>query len=217
MKPVMSEQRTLYSQDRNIRIPDGELEYVPDYFSVAESDFFLRDLLQHINWTTRTLKLYGREQIMPRLLAWYADPGIEYAYSGGMSPHNHWTETLRLIKQKLEQDTQKPFNGVLVNLYRDGRDSMSWHSDAEASLGKQPFIAALSFGETRIFELKHKHKRHQQKIRLPLTHGSLLIMKGDLQQHWLHQVPKDKAITQARINLTFRLIHSSPKELFFSQ
>lgn len=209
MKPDGSIQHTFLSENTRMTLPDGELEYTPGYFAAHESDLLLRNLLQHTPWTTRSLKIYGREQLMPRLLAWCADPGIEYAYSGGVSPHNQWTPTLLVIKQKLERDTHKVFNGVLLNYYRDGNDSMGWHSDAEPSLGKQPFIAALSFGADRVFELKHKYKKDRPKLRLLLEHGSLLIMKGDLQHYWKHQLPKDKTLQHARINLTFRYIYPS--------
>ena len=144
---------------------------------------------------------------MPRLVAWYADVGITYEYSGHTAPQNNWTEALLIIKQHAEYTCQCTFNGALLNLYRNGQDSMSWHSDDEFSLGKKPTIASYSFGATRVFKLKHQHKTLPVSS-IELTSGSLLIMRGTTQTHWKHAVPKTKKQVGPRINVTFRNIIS---------
>lgn len=185
------------------------LLYIPEFFTAKESDQYLQHLLHNTRWTGRRLNLFGRTVSMPRLIAWHADPGVEYHYSGGTSPHHPWTPVLTEIKSRIETALAWKFNGVLLNLYRNGTDSMGWHSDDEPELGKEPCIASASFGETRRFELRHRQQNPRGKIHLPLQHGSLLTMSGDLQQQWQHHIPKEKQITGPRINLTFRLIKST--------
>jgi len=189
-----------------ISIPDGELHYYPHAFTVGESAAFLDSLRDNINWTYRELMLYGRRIMMPRLIAWYADPGVTYEYSGQSSPHNDWTPELLAIKTRVETLSRHLFNGALLNYYRDGNDSMSWHSDDEKSLGRNPVIASVSFGATRVFKLRHRHDRSIKSMSLPLTTGSLLIMRGETQHHWQHQLPKTRKETGERINITFRRI-----------
>ncbi|KZZ73028.1 hypothetical protein A3766_20725, partial [Oleiphilus sp. HI0132] len=137
--------------------------------------------------------------------AWYGDPNISYSYSGIAAKPKNWTPLLQNIKILVEQRTGEIFNGVLVNRYRNGQDSVSWHSDDESSLGPDPIIASLSFGQSRYFQLKHKRKEGE-KYQLELEHGSLLLMKSGVQKNWLHQAPKTRREVAERINLTFRRI-----------
>lgn len=192
----------------HISIPDGELLYYPHAFTADESTALLSTLRDTINWTRRELRLYGRRVMMPRLIAWYADPGVTYEYSGQSSPHNGWTRELLMIKTRVETLSRHTFNGALLNCYRDGNDSMSWHSDNEKSLGINPVIASVSFGATRDFKLRHRHDRSLNPLNLPLTAGSLLIMRGRTQHCWQHQLPKTRKSVAERINITFRRIQS---------
>jgi alkylated DNA repair dioxygenase AlkB len=148
--------------------------------------------------------MYGKELLFPRLTAWYGDNDKSYTFSGITLRPNDWTEELFEIKNAIEKETIDKFNSVLLNLYRSGNDSISWHTDAEKELGINPVIASVSFGDVRKFQLKHKETK--EKIEILLTHGSLLIMQGELQHFWKHQIPKTKKTVKERINLTFRII-----------
>jgi alkylated DNA repair dioxygenase AlkB len=196
------------SAAQRIVIPGGELHYYPGAFTADESTALLAKLRDTVNWTRREIRLYGRRIMMPRLIAWYADPGVEYEYSGQSSPHNDWTSELLAIKARVETISRHAFNGALLNFYRDGNDSMSWHSDDERSLGVNPVIASISFGATRIFQLRHRRERSIKPLTLALTSGSLLIMSGETQHHWQHRLPKTKKATGERINITLRRIQS---------
>jgi len=138
------------------------------------------------------------------LTAWYGDNDKPYSFSGITLNAKSWTTELLEIKNKIETRFNVKFNSVLLNLYRNGQDSISWHSDAEKELGINPVIASLNFGATRKFQLRHIQTK--QKIEIELTHGSLLIMQGELQHFWQHQVPKTNLPVGERINLTYRLI-----------
>lgn len=152
------------------------------------------------------MKLFGKEIDLPRLTAWYGDDGKSYTFSGiPMSP-NAWTPVLLFIKERIEKVAEVEFNSVLLNLYRNEKDSISWHSDDEPELGKNPIIASVSFGEVRRFHLRHKLNKSLDKIGINLTLGSLLIMKGSTQQFWQHQILKTSKSLNKRINLTFRII-----------
>lgn len=194
------------SGEQHLAIPDGELHYYPDAFSHGESETFLKQLRDSIHWTRREIRLYGRSIMMPRLIAWYADPGVKYEYSGQASPQKTWTPELLAIRARVETISRHSFNGALLNYYRDGNDSMSWHSDDEKSLGPNPVIASVSFGAVRTFKLHHRHNRSIKSLSLPLAPGSLLIMLGETQHHWQHQIPKTRKETGERINITFRRI-----------
>ena len=188
-------------------MPDGEVAIYRNFFNKVESDQIFQELLSKIKWRQDKMKLYGKEYELPRLTAWYGDDGKSYTFSGiPMSP-DAWTPTLLSIKSRIEEVTQAKFNSVLLNLYRSGKDGVSWHSDDEPELGKNPMIASVSFGETRRFQLRHKLDKSLDKVEITLTHGSLLIMKGSTQHLWQHQIPKTAKSLQERINLTFRIIN----------
>lgn len=202
---LFSDHRTGSHQSQQLSIPDGDVVLFPQLFSRAEADYFLRDLTEHMAWKQERIRLYGKEHDIPRLTAWYGDPGKTYVYSGIRVDATPWTETLLTIKGKIEAASGEIFNSVLLNFYRNGSDSVSWHSDDEPELGNTPIIGSVSFGEERPFQLKHKHNKLLKRTIL-LPHGSLLIMRGKTQSHWLHQIPKSSKELQPRINLTFRTV-----------
>ncbi|NMG60582.1 alpha-ketoglutarate-dependent dioxygenase AlkB [Geitlerinema sp. P-1104] len=191
---------------KHLSIPDGEVELYSSCFSGDENDKIFQTLFSQVSWKQEKIKCYGKELDLPRLTAWYGDTGKRYVYSRIAMEPEPWIPVLLYIKSRVEDVAQFSFNSVLLNLYRDGRDSIAWHSDDEPELGKQPVIASLSFGGERKFQLRHKVKKEQEKVELNLTHGSLLIMKGKTQEYWQHQIPKTSKPVMPRINLTFRFI-----------
>ena len=162
-------------------------------------------LLAEIDWRQDEARIMGRTVALPRLTAWYGDAG--YRYSGIDNPPRPWLPLLLELKGVAETLAGARFNSVLLNLYRDGRDGMGWHSDDERSLGPEPVIASLSFGATRRFRLKHK-TRTDHVLALDLPSGSCLVMAGSLQHHWRHALPKTARPVGPRVNLTFRLIRT---------
>ena len=150
--------------------------------------------------------MFGRTVRVPRLVCWYGNRNAIYRYSGVEHIPHPWTKSLSELKTRIETFTQRTFNSVLGNLYRNGYDSMGWHSDDEKELGPNPFIASISLGSTRLFKVRHKSSKEQIKLLLP--HGSLLTMSGPFQHHWQHSIPKTSAPIAPRINLTFRDIKS---------
>ena len=150
--------------------------------------------------------IFGKRIATKRKVAWYGDSEYLYTYSNTTKRALAWTKELSELKQIVEEHAGIKFNSCLLNLYHNGNEGIGWHSDDEKSLGKNNTIASLSFGAERKFSFKHKQTK--QTVSLVLEHGSLLIMKGDTQRNWLHSLPKSKSITQARINLTFRVINN---------
>ncbi len=189
-----------------ISLLNGELAYYPQFFNGAESNHFMQHLQETINWKQESMKMYGKEVLFPRLMAWYGDAAMSYSFSGNIFHPEPWTTGLLQIRDRITPISGQVFNSVLLNLYRNGNDSMGWHSDDEPELGLHPVIASVNFGATRRFQLRYKSE-HQRKYELSLQHGSLLVMKGPLQEYWEHQVPKTTKISDGRINLTFRFIH----------
>lgn len=189
-----------------IEIADGDLFFYPNFFTVEESESFFFELDETIKWRQDLINLYGKTFPIPRLNAWYGDSDKPYTYSGIDMEPEPWTPALLEIKTAVEEVAEVEFNSVLVNKYRNGKDSVAWHSDDEPELGKNPIIASVSFGETRRFVLRHKYREDVGKISLDLTDGSLLIMKGETQHFWQHQIPKTSRKVAPRINLTFRVI-----------
>ena len=212
----------------DIKVPHGELFYAPSFFALKESDSFFAYLLQNdssqnlseslklqdlndirfnnIKWKQDFIRLYGKVNPLPRLTSWYGEPGKSYSYSGINSDPNSWLNNRLLeIKAEIETVAKTSFNSVLLNLYRDGSDYLSWHADDEPELGKNPIIASVNFGAERDFCLKLNEG--DLKFTIPLRHGSLLVMGGELQHFWQHSVPKRKKIDDLRINLTYRVIN----------
>jgi alkylated DNA repair dioxygenase AlkB len=183
-----------------------ELDFYATFFSQKESFDFLNALSKEIQWGQKSIRLFGRSILEPRLTAWYGDPSAVYAYSGvTMAPHP-WIPTLIKIKSRIETACKTPFNSVLLNLYRNHRDSMGMHSDDEKELGPQPIIASVSFGDARRFVMKQKTQKNSPSKTFWLSSGSLLIMRGETQKLWKHGIPKESQICGPRINLTFRTI-----------
>jgi len=180
---------------------DGKIEFIENFFSKEECKTYFNYLL-NAKYSQQKIKLYGRTYDIPRLTSWYGDK--DYTYSGIQMKPNPWTPELLEIKNKVEEYVKWTFNSVLLNYYRDGKDSVSWHSDDEEELGKNPTIASISFGETRKFSIKHKNK--DLKNDFNLSNGSLVIMSGSFQHNWQHCIPKTKEQVDKRINLTFRNI-----------
>ena len=165
---------------------------------------------KELDWRQDEINLYGKQVLIPRLQAWYGDKESFYQYSGLSLAPIPWTESLSILKDKIEKNTQFEFNSMLANLYRDQKDSVAWHSDDEEELGLQPTIASFSLGAERVFQLKHKITG--ERFKLPLQSGSLLIMAGDTQKYWQHAVLKQQRQIGPRINLTFRKIF--PKNFY---
>jgi alkylated DNA repair dioxygenase AlkB len=185
-------------------INNGSYFLLPNFFSKPESDEYLATLRNKIVWNQESMFMYGKKVNFPRLTAWYGDNDKPYKFSGiTLQPHP-WTPEIISIKHRIEPVSKVIFNSVLLNLYRDGNDSISWHTDAEPELGLNPVIASVNFGETRSFQLRHITTK--EKYTIELSHGSLLIMQGELQHFWQHQVPKTNKKINERINLTFRVI-----------
>jgi alkylated DNA repair dioxygenase AlkB len=187
-----------------VEIDNGQYIYIPNFLSKTESDLYYDTFLNEIEWRQEELNMYGKILKYPRLTAWYGDADKPYTYSGSTFEPNPWTEELVALKSKIETKSALKFNSVLLNLYRDGNDSVSWHADDEEELGQNPEIASVNFGATRKFHLKHNVTK--EKYEILLDHGSLLIMKGELQHYWKHQVPKTKNKVRPRVNLTFRVV-----------
>ncbi len=183
---------------------NGEVYFFPGFFAEEADSYFMR-LQEEIAWKQEPIKIFGRELMQPRLTAWYGNAGKSYSYSGITMQPLAWTETLMAIKQSVDKITGVSFNSALLNLYRDGKDSMGWHRDNEKELGTDPVIASVSFGAPRRFLLRH-HNNKKLVQEMVLTHGSLLLMRGETQHYWEHSIPKIAAPTKIRINITFRVI-----------
>jgi len=188
-----------------VPLPDGELRYWPQAFSGDEARALRDALSRSIDWSQEEIVIFGQRRRVPRLVAWHGDPDASYTYSGTAHEPQAWTPELSVIRARVEQLCGRSFNSVLLNRYRDGRDGMGWHADDEPELGRNPVIASVSFGATRRFRLRHRRNRIEP-ITLPLTDGSLLLMAGETQHHWVHAVPKTATEVGERINLTFRQV-----------
>ncbi len=186
----------------NLLPGDGEVIYYGKIFRTEEADHDLHLLLKNIEWKNDEAIIFGKHITTKRKVAWYADANYEYTYSNTTKQALPWTAELLKLKTLVEQLTGTRFNSCLLNLYHNGDEGMAWHSDDEKSLGKDTSIASLSFGAERKFSLKHKVTK--QTVSVLLEHGSLLVMKGSTQTHWLHTLPKSKKVLSPRINLTFR-------------
>lgn len=161
------------------------------------------ELQKTLAWRQEPIWMFGKQVMQPRLTALYGNPDQPYSYSGISMEALSWTPILEEIRQKIHDFNGLNFTHVLCNFYRDGNDSMGWHRDNESVLGKNPDIASLTFGATRVFQVRH-YESKKYKLDIPLTHGSLLMMTGESQHYWEHQLPKTKKVNGPRINLTFR-------------
>ncbi len=186
-------------------LPQAEVYLQRRFPSSIAVDLALERLVAETNWRGETIRLWGKTVAQPRLTAWHGDPGRDYSYSGLIMKPAPWTPLLQTLKSEIERSVGEIFNSVLLNYYRNERDSVGYHSDNEKELGPEPAIASLSFGDTRIFVFKSKRKLHRP-VRVPLEDGSLLLMKGPTQRHWLHAIEKEAQPRGPRVNLTFRRI-----------
>lgn len=187
-----------------ISLPDADLLFAQDWLDHARAAELQLALVSELTWRQHQIKLFGKTHLVPRLTAWHGDPGTAYRYSGTTHVAKGWTPALEQILALFSKELGQTFNSVLANYYRNGADSMGWHSDDEPELGQKPTIASLSFGQKRRFRLKHRQSA--QTYSVELGHGSLLVMAGGTQRHWQHAVPKTSQAVGERINLTFRTI-----------
>lgn len=210
----MSVQADLFPEQKNARVSGHDAHH----FALPDADIFSIErfipqpavafaaLFEEVAWRQDTIMMYGRPVLIPRLNAWYGEPEAKYAYSGLQLAPLAWTPTLQQIRREVENCLELSFNSALVNLYRDGNDSVAWHSDDEKELGPEPVIASVSLGAERRFSLRHRRDSSIPVQHIPLRAGSLLVMRGPTQRHWHHQVAKDKTVRDGRINITFRQI-----------
>lgn len=182
-------------------IPDAELKLWEHFIAREDADKCYKTILAETPWKQEEITVYDKTHLTPRMCVWYGknrDP---------QKPVRPLTTTLEYIKQKVEAACGVEFTSVLVNLYRDGKDGVGWHRDHDRELGPRPVVASVSFGETRPFEIRHKFRTELEKIRIPLNHGSFLLMAGTMQHFWEHQIPKTAKDIKPRINLTFRIVY----------
>jgi len=179
------------------------LQLLGQLYATEKSQALLQKLIQEIAWQ-QDFVAFGRRFDVPRMQAWYADPGVHYRYSDNKLESHAWTALLLSIKQDVETCSGHDFNSVLLTYYRDGQDHVNWHADDEPELGDAPVIASLSLGETR--ELQYRHKQGDERGSLQLQNGELLVMQPLFQQQWEHRVPVEPHVNAPRINLTFRQV-----------
>ncbi|AMR40151.1 alpha-ketoglutarate-dependent dioxygenase AlkB [Elizabethkingia anophelis] len=188
----------------NLLPKDGTVNYYGKIFSPKEADYYYQLLLSEIEWRNDEAIIFGKKILTKRKVAWYGDIPFEYTYSNATKTALPWTENLLILKKIAEQTTGETYNSCLLNLYHSGDEGMAWHSDAEKDLKKHGAIGSMSFGAERKFAFKHK--KTQEKVELILEHGSLLVMKDETQDFWLHRLPPTKKFFKERVNLTFRTI-----------
>ena len=191
-------------QPINILPKDGLVNYYGEIIPLTMSEFYFQTLLTDIEWRCDQAVIFGKHIETKRKVAWYADSPFSYTYSNITKSALVWTKNLVTLKALVEQKTGEKYNSCLLNLYHNGSEGMSWHSDGEKNLKENGAIASLSLGATRKFSLKHKNTK--EVVSLSLKPGSLLVMKGVTQKNWLHCLPTTKTVNDARINLTFRTI-----------
>ena len=192
------------NQDTNLLPCNGVVNYYGKVLSKEQADSYKDSLLNTIEWKNDEAVIFGKHIITKRKVAWYGNHSFSYTYSNTTKQALVWTKELLELKAIIEEKTGETFNSCLLNLYHNGSEGMAWHSDGEKDLKKNGAIASLSFGAERKFSFKHKQTKHN--VSLILEHGSLLVMKGETQTHWLHRLPPTTTSKHARINLTFRTI-----------
>lgn len=190
-----------------LKLPNAEVVYIPNFYFPKKANTYFKILKETIKWQQDNITVFGKTYKQPRLTALYSSNEQTYTYSNITMIPKRFSKELLSIKQDIEEIACHQFTTVLLNLYRNGNDSNGWHADNEKELGKNPVIASLSLGALRVFQFKHRTLK-DQKHKFILEHGSLLLMKGEMQHHWLHQVPKTKKDIGERINLTFRRIEA---------
>ena len=195
--------------DKNTSLIEADnlsVEYIENFFDFDQSQLYMEHLTNDIKWKREKIRMWGKEIVTKKRIAWYADEGKSYTYSGSTLHPDQWNELLLEIKKYVEQYMKFQFNSVLLNEYPNGKVGMGWHSDDERELGIDPIIASLSFGANRDFIFKHKTDKNVDNIKIHLKSGSLLLMLGSTQHYWKHSLPKRLKVREPRINLTFRKI-----------
>lgn len=182
-------------------VPDADLMLIDNFFSKEESDYYYNFLYHNSQWREYKMPMYDKVVTAPRMITWYGE-----SRRSERKANPHWPKELLQIRERVEQHTHIQFNAVLLNLYRDGADGVGWHSDKTTSTNKDMNIASVTFGETRLFRLRHKFLKHIPQIEIPLHHGTFLLMAGHTNTYWEHQVPKTAREVLPRINLTFRQV-----------
>lgn len=196
---------SLFTEAYTLDLPNCDISYYPNFINSEQANKYFKIFRSSIPWQADEIKVFGKVYPQPRLTALFANNEKPYSYANiTMLPHV-FTKELLDIKQQIEKQVAIGFTSCLLNLYRDGKDSNGWHADNEKELGKNPVIASISLGQERFFHLKHRIQK-ELKHKMLLQHGSLLLMQGETQHHWLHQIPKTAKPIGERINLTFRLI-----------
>jgi alkylated DNA repair dioxygenase AlkB len=190
---------------QRLHLVDGAARHWPAAFAPREADALFSRLRAGIAWRQEEIVIFGERKRVPRLVAWHGDAGAAYTYSGVLHEPEPWTAELGEIRARVEALSGHAFNAVLLNLYRGGADGMGWHADDESELGRNPAVASVSLGATRRFRMRHR-RRKELTLDLELANGSLLVMEGATQHHWVHAVPKTARPVGERINLTFRRI-----------
>jgi alkylated DNA repair dioxygenase AlkB len=196
----VTEQLKLFDDTQQLLLPKELIDYYPRFFTKAESDTLLQALLSKVPFDQKKVMMYDKEVITPRLSAWFGEQPIR---PDDKRVPVSWIPELLLIKERVEAYTEIMFDGVLLNYYRDGNDSVAWHADKDTIPGLKTEIASVSFGQVRAFDFRSKTD-HRNKYSIDLEHGSLLLMKGDLQRFWEHRIAKSNLPMTARLNLTFR-------------
>jgi alkylated DNA repair dioxygenase AlkB len=203
------EQLALFAEaGQSKNLPPEMLEYRPGLIDGETGDRLLFKFIADTPWKQSTQKMWDKEYLTPRLTAWYGDAGTDYSVSGKISNPMPWTAELLKIKAMVEPLAGIRFNSVLLNYYRDGNDSVAWHSDKESILGRRPVIASVSFGQVRSFDIRNKSD-HKEHYSVRLEHGSFMLMKAGLQEAFEHRIAKSVKPMKPRINLTFRVVKNN--------
>jgi alkylated DNA repair dioxygenase AlkB len=191
--------------DESSALPTELIDYRPGVFTEAESNYLLHQFIEEIPWVQKSVLMYGKEVITPRLTAWYGNQDIDYSVSGNGACPLPWTADLLMVKNRIEPLAGIIFDSVLLNYYRNGNDSVSWHSDNDGIPGRNRIVASVSLGQVRRFDIRN-NKDHAKKYSIDLENGSYLLMKGDMQDEWQHRIAKSAKPLKERVNLTFRVM-----------
>jgi alkylated DNA repair dioxygenase AlkB len=189
---------------KRIEVNNGWYIFIENFFETPKSEALHSYFINKLPWKSGEIKLFGKVYPIPRKEVYFSDNKLSYSYSGKELIIDVWDENVLEIKGRVEALLNVEFNACLSNLYRNGQDSNGWHADNEKELGKNPIIASVSFGATRRFDLRHQSTK--EKLSFQLTSGSLLVMGGEMQHFWKHQIPKQKNVNDPRVNLTFRQV-----------
>jgi len=198
-------QHSLFPSESHVHTFEAcRIEHFPSFLSSEKADEWYAALLTELEWTQDTIRLFGKEHLIPRLNAWYGDEGTDFAYSGIPLDSKTWTETLKSIRSRLEAEFELSLNSVLANWYRNGLDKMGWHSDDEKEMCPETPIVSLSLGASRKMQFKSKDSSNVTRLNILLEHGDVIVMHPPTQEKLKHCIPMMKRVSTGRINLTFR-------------